>query len=224
MKWPDDFIGKVIQGDCLDVMREMPDKCVDLVLTDPPYGIGEAAGKNRNRGTIRAPSTDFGNEEWDDKRPSLEEFKEILRISRNQIIFGGNYFADLLPPSNCWIVWDKKINGDFADCELAWTSFDSAVRMVSYTWNGFLQGDMKHKEFRQHPTQKPLPVFRWCLEKYSKYISPGGIVFDPYAGVGTTAMACDLLQFNWSLVEKEKKYCDIARKRIDTEKSQGKLF
>lgn len=184
-------------GDCLELMQEYPDNHFDLVLTDPPYGIGEAAGKNITRGVKTAfggkrgkfvKSTDYGISNWDNHRIGIEHFNEMFRISKNQIIFGGNYYTDYLPPSACWIVWDKD-NGanDFADCELAWTSFPSAVRMIKYRWNGMLQEDMAHKEKRTHPTQKPTPLFTWILEKYSK---EGDLICDPFLGSGTTLEAC----------------------------------
>lgn len=184
-------------GDCLDLMREMKPDSVDLIVTDPPYGIGESNEKNISRyskvgfkGEIRRKKirgTDFGHYEWDQKRVDKEYFNEMLRVSKNQIIFGGNYYTDYLYPSSCWIVWDKDNgNNDFADCELAWTSFKTAVRMIKYRWNGMLQGNMKNKEKRVHPTQKPLPLFKWILEKYSK---PGDLVLDPFLGSGTTLEA-----------------------------------
>lgn len=213
-------IDVIIQGDCLEEMRQFPDKYFDLCLTDPPYGIGEAAGKNDSRGGIPkgpknprhtpVPSTKYEALTWDDKPPSPEAFKEIFRISKNQIIFGGNYFG--LPASPCWIVWDKD-NGDsdFADCELAWTSFPTAVRKFKYRWNGMLQEDMKHKETRYHPTQKPVKLFMDILEKYSK---PGDTVVDPFLGSGTTAIACLKTDRRYLGIEKEPEYCEIARKRV----------
>ena len=185
-------------GDCLDLMSGYPDDHFDLTLTDPPYGIGESNEKNMSRyskvgfkGKIRRKKirgTDFGHYEWDNQRIDKEYFTEMLRISKNQIIFGGNYYTDYLYPTSCWIVWDKDNgNNDFADCELAWTSFKSAVRIIKYRWNGMLQGNMKNKEKRVHPTQKPLPLFKWILEKYSK---PGDTILDPFLGSGTTLEAC----------------------------------
>ena len=201
----------------------MPDKSVDLVLTDPPYGIGEAAGANTSRSkpfgsksitskkTTRKiiPATNYGNHDWDNAPPSQEYFNEIFRVSKNQIIFGGNYFG--LPASSCWIVWDKDNSGDFADAELAWTSFDSAVRIFKWRWNGMLQQDMKHKDKRMHPTQKPLALMMWCLDNYS---SQDMIVLDPFLGSGTTAVACTKLNRNYIGIDISEEYCDIARKRV----------
>jgi site-specific DNA-methyltransferase (adenine-specific) len=212
-------------GDCLDFMREMPDKSIDLILTDPPYGIGEGSSKNKHRIPITKfgkapgltggripPPTDYGEIEWDSKPPGEEYFTEIMRVSKNQIIFGGNYFP--LPPSPCWIVWDKD-NGasDFADCELAWTSFKSAVRKFKWRWSGLLQEDMVHKEKRVHPTQKPLPLMEWCLEKYSK---PGDIVLDPFMGSGTTMVACKKLGREYIGIDNVMEYFNIARDRLET--------
>lgn len=218
------MIDQIICGDCLEFMQGFPDKHFDLVLTDPPYGLGEAAGKNQSRSKAFGsnsfgpknsrkrviPSTDYGVASWDDGTPSPDYFAEICRISKNQIIFGGNYFE--LPPSPCWIVWDK-VNGksDFADCELAWTSFKSAVRKFTFRWNGMLQEDMKHKEKRYHPTQKPVKLFMEILEKYSK---EGDLVLDPFLGSGTTAIACRKMGRHFIGIEKEPQYVAIARKRI----------
>ena len=176
-------------GDCLDLMQEMPNNHFDLILTDPPYGINIcSSGKvGGDGGNFNYKATDYGTTTWDQKRVDKEYFDEMLRISKNQIIFGGNYYTDYLYPTSCWIVWDKDNSGNFADCELAWTSFKSAVRLIKYRWNGMLQGNMKNKEKRVHPTQKPLPLFKWILEKYSK---PGDLVLDPFLGSGTTLEAC----------------------------------
>jgi len=211
VNYPKDYIGKVIEGDCLEVMKGMPDKCVDLVLTDPPYGIGEAANNNASRGKL-AVAKDYGCDSWDNDRIGEEYIREIQRVSINQVIFGGNYYADLLPPSNCWIVWDKDNHGnDFADCELAWTSFDTAVRKVKWTWNGMLQQDMKNKDVREHPTQKPVGVMSWILREYSE---EGQTILDPFLGSGTTVVAAESLGRKWIGIEKEPKYCEIARRRL----------
>jgi DNA modification methylase len=219
-------------ADCLDIMRDMPDKCVDLVITDPPYGIGEAAGKNTSRSkpfgsnsfgernTLRTiiPATDYGDLEWDNQPAGKEHLKEVFRISKNQIIFGGNYFE--LPPSPCWIVWDKDNSGDFADAELAWTSFDTAVRIFKYRWNGMLQEDMAHKEIRVHPTQKPVKLFEWIIRNYAK---EGDTICDPFFGSGSCLVAAVRLGHPFIGIEKEKVYFDKAKIRIEKAQQQGKL-
>jgi len=182
--WPHDKPYAIM--DCLIEMKEIPDKSVDLVLTDPPYGISESNEKNAGREKLAKP-TDYGHYDWDKERIGKEFFDEMFRVSKNQIIFGGNYYIDFLTPGPCWIVWDKDNTGDFADCELAWGSFDRAVRRFRYRWNGMLQEDMKNKEKRVHPTQKPIALFSWILEIYSE---PGDIILDPFLGSGTTLAAC----------------------------------
>lgn len=173
-------------GDAIELMRDLPAGEIDLILTDPPYGIGESNEKNATRSCL-AKTTDFGHYDWDKEQIGKEYFDEMLRISKNQIIFGGNYYTDYLKPSSCWVVWDKgNGNNDFADCELAWTSFKSAVRMIKHRWNGMLQENMKRKEKRVHPTQKPAPLFVWLLEKYS---NEGDLICDPFLGSGTTLEA-----------------------------------
>lgn len=222
-------VNSIIHADCLDVLREMGDKSVDLVLTDPPYGIGESGGRTAGRNRTghafnvkrklhlppkRYPVTS-------DVRPADSTLMEMLRVSTHQIVWGGNYFCAVLGDGPCWLVWDKDNTGDFADCELAWTSFGSAVRRFRWKWNGFWQEDMSRREARHHPTQKPVPLFKWCLSKYSK---PGDLVLDPFAGSGTTALACHALGRRYICIEREKEYVDIARNRLRELQAQGDLF
>jgi site-specific DNA-methyltransferase (adenine-specific) len=211
-------LNRIYCGDCLDLMREMPDKSVDLVLTDPPYGIGEDGGHNTRIPADRSEREHFrrlNNPKytyagWDNQPPPIEYFSELFRISKNQIIFGANHFISKIPyDSPCWIVWDK-CNGksDFADCELAWTSFKSAVRIFSYHKFTGLRGGQDCV----HPTQKPLPLMMWCLEKYSK---EGMTVLVPFLGSGTTAVACKKLGRDFIGIEKEPAYVAIAEKRLE---------
>ena len=203
---------KLILGDCLEIMKTIPDGSIDLVLTDPPYGIKRNKQAMGNGGGI-AKHIDYGSYDWDNSIPKKEVFNEMFRISKNQIIFGGNYFIEYLKNSSCWIVWDKD-NGatGFADCELCWTSFNSAVRKIKWRWSGMLQEDMKHKDIRVHPTQKPLGVLKWMLNKYSE---KGMSVLDPFMGSGTTGVACKELGRNFIGIEIEPKYFEIAKRRID---------
>jgi site-specific DNA-methyltransferase (adenine-specific) len=203
-----------ITADCLDVLRDMPDKAVDLCLTDPPYGIGEDGGKNRtrlkHRRHIYHPKL-----YWDANRPSKTYFDNINRISLNQIIWGGNYFVDYLKPSMGWIYWDKQMGGDFSDGELAYTSFDKALKAFSH-WNersGFFEN--------YHPTQKPVALFVWCLENYS---NPGDLILDPFCGSGTTAIACHRTGRRFICIDKEQAYIDIAKRRYAEAVAQGNLF
>jgi DNA modification methylase len=196
----------LIQGDCLDVLRSLPDGCVDAVVTDPPYGIGEARGRNKTRSCL-AQSRDYGTANWDDDPCTPGMLAEIRRVSRWQVIFGGNYFD--LPPSSCWLVWDK-LNGenDFADCELAWTNLPKAVRRIQHRWHGMIRQD---NEERFHPTQKPLKVMRWCLRQLPPECQT---ILDPFAGSGTTGVAALQAGLRCLLVEREPAYCDIIRRRL----------
>lgn len=126
-----DIENKIINDDCLNILKQLPDKCIDMVLTDPPYGIKEANGKNLTRGKLAKP-TQYTIKDWDNKIPEKEIFDEILRVSKNAIIFGGNYFVEYLTNSPCWLVWDKNNTGDFADCELAWTNFNLKTKEISF--------------------------------------------------------------------------------------------
>jgi site-specific DNA-methyltransferase (adenine-specific) len=214
------FENKIINADCLDILKQLPDKCIDLVLTDPPYGIdyggqlikGEEFKFNTNKHGWR----NFGNNEWDKERPSEEIFKEILRVSKNQIIWGGNYFADLLPASQGWLVWNKgQRDFSLADGELAWTSFDRALRMFDYSRAKALQ------DGKIHPTQKPLQLMQWCLEKGSK---EGDLVLDCFSGSGTTAVACHNIKRKFICIEKDKDYYEASVKRLEEHQKQLTLF
>ena len=196
----------IYNADCRDVLPTLDN--VDLVLTDPPYGIGEANGKNESREKIAAV-TQFQRETWDNQ-PIDSALMNLVRNSGDtQIIFGGNYYD--LPPTSCWLIWDKE-NGanDFADAEMAWTNMSRAVRLFRWRWAGMLQGDMGKKENRHHPTQKPVPLMRWCIEQ-SKTT---GTILDPFMGSGTTLRAAKDLGRKAIGVEIEERYCDIAANRM----------
>jgi len=210
-------LGKLYCADSFEIMRKMATYSIDLIVTDPPYGIGENNKQHLTRGLLAKPK-DYGNYDWDETKIEKKYFYEMLRVAHNQIIFGGNYYIDNLTNSPCWLVWDKD-NGetDFADIELAWTSFKTASRKIKWRWNGFLQQDMGNKEKRQYPTQKPLPVIQWTINKYSK---PDDVIMDPFLGSGTTAVACEITKHKWIGVDKRKEACAIAKKRIIRETRQ----
>ena len=214
-------LDRVHLGDCVELMKQLPDKCVDCVVTDPPYGIGESNERNLSRGTLSQPR-DYGHYEWDSERVSSEHISGLFRVSCNQVLFGGNYYTDMLSPTSCWIVWDKD-NGsnDFADCELAWTSFDTAVRKFKWKWSGMLQEKMgRDKEQRYHPTQKPLALMKWIIEKYT---SPDALILDPFSGSGTTGVAAIQLGRRFLGFEIDPRWVDLANKRIEAAKAQGVL-
>ena len=203
----DDYVC-ILHGDCREILPQLPK--VDLVLTDPPYGIG-IAKTGRIGGGQLANVKQYMASDWDKDRLSKETLGLIRDSSVNQIIFGGNYIADLLPPSSCWLVWDKDNSGNFADCELMWTSFDRAVKKYLWRWNGMLQ-QPHNKEYRYHPTQKPTGLLKAILVDY-----PSDITLDPFAGSGSTLVACKALNRKCIGIEIEEKYCEIAAKRCSQE-------
>ena len=222
----DQLQNRIICADCLDILKQLPDKCIDLVLTDPPYGIGydkaaaKTSGKYQGNGVAKRGV--YRNTDWDNKTPEKEVFDEIIRISKNQIIFGGNYIANFLPNSRCWLVWDK-LNGsnDWADCELAYTSFDKVVKKYEYLWNGMLQQNMKEKETRIHPTQKPVGLFMKILQDYS---NENDLVLDCFSGSGTTAVACHNLKRRFICIEKDPEYAKASQERLEQAQRQQTLF
>ena len=199
----------IYHGDAAQVLPFL--EPVDLLLTDPPYGIGEAAGKNKSR-TKMAIAQDYGDASWDDKPIDSWLLGMAMAKARQSIIFGGNYYS--LPPSSCWLVWDKD-NGenDFADCELAWTNLKKAVRKLRWRWNGMLQelGGNK-KEPRWHPTQKPVEVMKWAMSH-----AECETALDPFMGSGTTLIAAKELGKRAIGIEREEKYCEVAVKRLAQE-------
>lgn len=159
----------------------------------------------------------------DTSAPDKEYFDELFRVSKNQIIFGANHFISKIPiDSHCWIVWDK-VNGesDFADCELAWTSFPTAVRKFTFRWSGMLQGDMKNKEHRIHPTQKPIALYTWILNNYAK---PDDIILDTHVGSASSLIACHRAKHNFVGFELSEYYYSNARKRLQEEQAQLDIF
>ena len=202
-------------GDAEQILHGLP--TYDAVVTDPPYGIGEAAGKNASRGNM-AVAKDYGDDEWDNAPISDELMHMVRSAGRWNIIFGGNYYD--CPATSCWLVWDK-LNGDndFADCELAWTNLPKAVRRIRYMWNGMLRANGETRG--DHPTQKPIGVMGWALRQI-----PAGVktVIDPFMGSGTTGVACVQSGFSFIGIERETKYFDAACRRIEAEVSKPTLF
>ena len=209
--------------DCMEYMATLPDKAFDLAIIDPPYGIGEDGSKNHTRGSL-AKSKDYKPFYGNDKEPPKREyFNELCRVSKNQIIWGANHFISNIPiDSSCWIVWNK-VNGatDFADCELAWTSFKTAVRMFTWRWQGMLQQNMKNKEVRIHPTQKPVALYEWLLMNYAK---KGDKILDTHLGSGSSRIAAHKLGFDFVGCELDKDYFEAQEERFKLETMQQSLF
>jgi site-specific DNA-methyltransferase (adenine-specific) len=196
-------INKICCCDCLPAMRLIEDKAIDLILCDPPYGIGEDGGRFRDRKGGGHRVLPKGN--WDKERVGKEYFNEIFRIAPNQIVFGGNYYTDFLPVSRGWIYWQKLMGGDFSDGELAWTSFDRVLKEFTYC-NKYAG--------KKHPTQKPAELMRWILENYS---NEGDLICDPFAGSFTTARACKDLGRDFIGFELSPSYCRIGEERLRQE-------
>lgn len=217
-KYKTDFLS-LHHCDCMDLMARYPDKHFSLAIIDPPYGIGEGGSKNHTRSKL-AKAKNYKSFAGNDlKAPDKAYFDELFRISKNQIIFGANHFISKIPfDSSCWIVWDKE-NGeiDFADCELAWTSFNLAVRKFKWRWQGMLQENMKNKELRIHPTQKPVDLYAWILKKYSKQ---GDKIFDSHLGSGSITLAVhkanqlDKMNLHLTACEIDEEYINKAIERI----------
>lgn len=213
-EWP---VNTAYNGDCLDFMRRLPDKCIDLVLTDPPYGIMK---KGKNLIENKSDTKDF-NVKWDDEIPEKNVFDEIFRISKHQIIWGCQYFTGHLPHFKGPIVWDKKNGASmYADGEMAFSSCSNSLRIIPHQWCGAFK-DSERGETPIHPTQKPLYVFKWCLEKYAP---ENALVFDPFLGSFTTAVACHHYGLNWIGCEKDPDYFRDGSERYKREAEQGFLF
>ena len=207
-------INQIIHGDCLEVMKSFPDKSIDLVLTDPPYGIGLAKGTI----TTYGQSIDKGRRyegDWDNATPSKEYFDEMLRVGKNVVIFGGQFFTDKLPVNGHWVVWDKKgdiqFDNPFGDCELIYTNVNrKSVKKYTVIQQGFITED---KSPRLHPTQKPVSLMEKLVEEYSE---EGGVVLDPFSGSCTTCAAAISLKRNYICIEREEKYANVCLERLQT--------
>ncbi len=199
----------MIHGDCMDVMEELGEKEIPLAIVDPPYGLGESVVNSGGR--FKRYKNNNGN--WDNAIPCQEYFDELMRISENQIIWGGNYF--LLPPAKCFLIWDKKQpeNVSFSSCEFAWTSFNGVAKTFYYS--------PISQSGRFHPTQKPVALYKWLLSRYAK---PTDIILDTHGGSGSIVIACHDLGFPIIWVEKDADYYRDAVARYKTHALQETLF
>jgi site-specific DNA-methyltransferase (adenine-specific) len=217
---------EILQGDCMEYMRSLPDNAFDLAIVDPPYGIGMDSRKmngRQSKGRHAVTQSQYAEKIWDDKAPDQIYFDELMRVSKRQIIWGANHFIDRLPiPSPCWIVWFK--NGQSmapgnADCELAWTNFKTAVRIVDIPWSGF--GHINLNESRIHPTQKPVKLYQWLLANYAK---EGDRILDTHLGSGSSAIAAHYAGFDFVGIELDGDYYQAAKARFERETAQTTLF
>jgi site-specific DNA-methyltransferase (adenine-specific) len=194
-------------------MAQYPDNYFELALIDPPYGIGESGGdKKRNRKYNRIVK--HTKKDWDSQTPNQAYFSELRRVSKNQVIWGANYLIDKIQtPTMGWIFWDKRIGGDFSDGELAWTSFNRALRMFSYSH----VGDTRGGHDRIHPTQKPVPLYEWILKNYAK---EGDKILDTHVGSGSSRIAAYKMGFDFTGFELDEEYFNASVKRFNEFKSQ----
>jgi site-specific DNA-methyltransferase (adenine-specific) len=209
----------ITNEDNMELMARYPDNYFELAIIDPPYGLGmhNAIGNGDKRnGVVRLKKWIGG--EWDNNKPSKEYFTELQRVSKNQIIWGGNYFTELINQSNKWLIWDKMQRVNQSDCELAWTSFDGALRIFQFHCSK-LQGFMNPNRF--HPTEKPIQLYKWLLDNYAKQ---GDKILDTHLGSGSIAIACHDYGFDLTACELDKEYFDKAMQRINNHVSQQKLF
>ena len=215
---------EMIHGDCMEIMKQYPDKYFQLACVDPPYGIG-VDGKNIIANPSDAANVDFNSRThaWDTAAPSHEYFEELMRVSKNQIIWGGNYFLDVLGYCKAPIIWDK-LNGEslYADGELAWTSpgLPRNLKIFRHQWCGAFK-DSERGAVKIHPTQKPVALYKWLLSRYAK---PGDRILDTHGGSGSICIACHDLGFDLTWMELDKDYYEAAVKRYKTHAAQQTLF
>jgi len=194
----------ITNEDCMELMARTPDGFYDLAIVDPPYGINIAKEKPRKSG--RWDYGDGGQKQWDISRPDAAYFAELRRVSKAQIIWGGNYFADMLPASRCWLIWDKQNPvPNFADAELAYTSFDAVAGMFRYSFSA--------NKNKIHINQKPIALYEWLLRNYAK---PGQTILDTHMGSGSIAIACYNLGFDLTACELDTDHYTDAMKRLET--------
>ena len=209
-------------------MKDFPDDYFDLAIVDPVYGDVTQGGYMTNNhgqhiGTGKANQKGYHAGLWSQEKTGNDYFSELMRVSKNQIIWGCNYFANYLPNSQGWIVWDKRHPEGitFSDCELAWTSFDTATRIFRFMWNGMLQQDMKNKEMRIHPTQKPVALYKWLINKFAK---EGDTILDTHVGSASSLIACHETGHKYIGFEIDEQYYRLAKERLERETAQMNLF
>ena len=201
----------ITNEDNMQLMARYPDKYFDLAIVDPPYGININESIGRRKGEKHSG---YKKVKWDNEIPTKEYFNELFRVSKNQIIWGGNYFLDYLSATPCFIMWDKGFSElvTFAQFELAWTSFKTSSKKFNHS---HIQND------KQHPTQKPVALYKWILDKYAK---PTDKILDTHLGSGSIAIACHDYGFDLTACELDKEYFDKAMKRINNHTNQLNLF
>jgi site-specific DNA-methyltransferase (adenine-specific) len=210
---------EITNEDNILLMARYPDKYFDLAIVDPPYGIG--ADKAQNNGGVQFGYKKYKDSDWDSCIPSEDYFKELQRVSKNQIVWGGNYMTEHLQPSMGWIIWDKgQRDFSLADGEMAWTSFNKAMRIFEFSRASCIKSNNTAIE-KFHPTAKPFELYKWILDKYAE---EGNKILDTHLGSGSIAIACHDYKFELTACELDKEYYDKAIQRIQNHVSQQKLF
>jgi site-specific DNA-methyltransferase (adenine-specific) len=214
---------ELLNIDCMEYMAGVPDKFFDLAIVDPPYGIGfgEFNRTNKDSQGNKFKANKYKNSNWDDATPDSKYFFELERISKNRIVWGGNYYFDLLGNSKGLICWYKHqpVN-NFADCEYAWTNIDKPAKVFDFQYYGNLEGNTTASE-KIHPTQKPVKLYRWLLKNYAK---EGDKILDTHGGSMSSAIACHQMGFDLTLCELDKDYYEAGVKRFREQTMQQSLF
>ena len=211
----------ITNEDNMELMARYPDKYFDLAIVDPPYGIDADVKNSQNKVQSKKSATKskrYGSQLWDSNIPTDEYFDELIRVSKKQIIWGANYFGLV----GGMIYWHKNVTmPTYSTGELAWVSWMNKLDFVDITWHGMIQHDMSNKEIRIHPTQKPVALYKWLLDKYAK---PVDKILDTHLGSGSIAIACHDYGFDLTACELDKEYFDKAMQRINNHTAQTKLF
>jgi len=211
----------ITNEDNMELMARYPDKYFDLAIVDPPYGIDADVKNSQNKVQSKKSATKskrYGSQLWDSNIPTDEYFDELIRVSKKQIIWGANYFGLV----GGMIYWHKNVTmPTYSTGELAWVSWMNKLDFVDITWHGMIQHDMSNKEIRIHPTQKPVALYKWLLDKYAK---PTDKILDTHLGSGSIAIACHDYGFDLTACELDKEYFDKAMQRINNHTAQTKLF
>jgi site-specific DNA-methyltransferase (adenine-specific) len=212
---------QVYNRDCMEAMKEFPDKFFELAIVDPPYGIGADDKNSTNKkqsNKSAGHSKDYGDQQWDNGIPDKAYFDELTRVSHRQVIWGANYYGLV----GGYLYWHKNVTmPTYSSWELAWLSWLNKIDFVEITWHGMIQGDMKNKEDRIHPTQKPIALYKWLLKNYAK---EGDKILDTHLGSGSSRIAADSMGFDFWGYELDKEYFDASCKRFDQYKAQLNLF
>jgi site-specific DNA-methyltransferase (adenine-specific) len=227
------MVSEVFNGDCMEYMARYPDKYFELAIVDPPYGIGfDRENTSMSAGTRKDGSkrkmTSWSNpkekgyaiKEWDKSIPNEDYFIELKRVSKRQIIWGGNYFTEHLTPSGGWVVWEKGVpeGMSLSQAEIAWTNCLNSIRVVKVLWAGYIKSD---SEERSHPTQKPVKLYRWLLQNYAK---PGDKILDTHMGSQSSRIAAHDMGFDYYGSELDRDYFDAGCKRYENHIKQLTIF